>query len=80
MLRAEVYNMRGMSKGIDYLLLRFSEFITLYAFCRLAFGDGVANLESYSQKSIANSSQRVTRESVESQLGEELRQTKDLVQ
>jgi hypothetical protein len=43
-----VYRMGGMSKGIGCIWLRFSEFITIYAFCRLALGDGVANLESYS--------------------------------
>jgi hypothetical protein len=40
MLRAEVYNMRGMSKGIDCLLLRFSEFITLYVFADLLWVTG----------------------------------------
>jgi hypothetical protein len=40
--------MGGMSKYIDCLQLRFSEFIIVYAFCRLALGDGEANLESYS--------------------------------
>jgi hypothetical protein len=48
MLRAEVYRMGGMSKGIDCLRLRFSEFIIVYTFCRLALGYGVVNLESYS--------------------------------
>jgi hypothetical protein len=72
--------MRGMSKGIDCLWLRFSEFITLYAFCRLALADGVANLKSYSWKSTASSSHSATRQSVEAQLDEEMQQTKDFVQ
>jgi hypothetical protein len=50
----EVYRMGGMSKGINYLQLRFSEFITVYSFCKLALGDGMVNLESYSQKSTAS--------------------------
>jgi hypothetical protein len=37
-----------MSKGIDYLQLRFSPFVIVYAFCKLTLGDGVANLKSYS--------------------------------
>jgi hypothetical protein len=77
---AEVYLMGGMSKGIDCLWLSFSEFITVYAFCTLTLGDGVANVESYSQKSTANSSCSVTCQSVKAQLGEELWQTKDLMQ
>jgi hypothetical protein len=80
MLPAVVYRMGGMSKGIDYLWLRFSEFVTFYTFCRLALNEGVANLESYSWKSIVSSSHCMTRQSVEAELGEELRQTKDLVQ
>jgi hypothetical protein len=40
--------MGGMSKSIDCPRLRFSEFVTVYAFYRLALGDGVANLKSYS--------------------------------
>jgi hypothetical protein len=32
--------MGGMSKGIDYFRLRFNEFVIVYAFCRLALGDG----------------------------------------
>jgi hypothetical protein len=40
--------MGGMSKGMDWLQLRFTEFITVYAFCIVALGDGVVNLESYS--------------------------------
>jgi hypothetical protein len=53
--------------------------LTLYAFCRLALGDGVSDVSSYSLKS------NVTSSSVESQrsqvqMGEELQQTKVLVQ
>jgi hypothetical protein len=70
--------MGGMSKGINYLRLRFNEFVTVYAFCRLALGDGAANLESYSQKSTASSSHNMTHQSAKVELGEELRQTKAL--
>jgi hypothetical protein len=76
----EVYHIGGLSKGMNYLQLRFSEFITIYAFCRLALGDGVANFESCSRKSTTNSSHSVTRQGADAELGEELRQTKDLVQ
>jgi hypothetical protein len=56
------------------------QFIIVYAFSRLALGDGVTNFGSYSWKSTATSSSSVTHQSVEAQLGKELRQTKDLVQ
>jgi hypothetical protein len=72
MPRAEVYRMGGMSKGINYLQLRFTEFITVYAFCRLAFGDGNVNLDSYSRKSTASSSCNMTHQSTEAELGKEL--------
>jgi hypothetical protein len=58
---AEVYIMGGMLKGIDCLQLRFSEFVTIYAFCILSLDDGVAILESYRQKSTAGYSHSVTR-------------------
>jgi hypothetical protein len=81
MPRVEVYNMEGMSKGINCTRLRFSEFVTVYAFCRLALGDGTMNLESYSHKSTAISSRSMTHQSVaEAKLGEELRQMKQLEQ
>jgi hypothetical protein len=81
MPRVEVYRMGDMSKGIICLRLRFSEFVTVYTFCRLVLGDGTMNLESYSQKSTANSSCSTTHQSVtEAELDEELRQTKELVQ
>jgi hypothetical protein len=51
------------------------------AFYRLALGDGTTNLESYSWKSTASSSHNTTHQSAtEVELGEELRQTKELVQ
>jgi hypothetical protein len=40
--------------------------LTLYAFCRLALGDGVSDVSSYSQKS------NVTSSSSQAQMGEEL--------
>jgi hypothetical protein len=81
MLQAEVYLMGGMSKGVNCLRLRFKEFVTVYAFCRLALGGGTTNLESYSQKSTACSSRCTTHQStVKAELGEELRQMKELVQ
>jgi hypothetical protein len=44
-------------------------------------GDGTTNLESYSWKSTASSSHNTTHQSAtEVELGEELRQTKELVQ
>jgi hypothetical protein len=49
---AEVYIMGGMLKGIDCLQLRFSEFVTIYAFCILSLDDGVAILESYRLRSL----------------------------
>jgi hypothetical protein len=55
--------MGGISKGINCLQLRFSEFITVYAFCRLALGDGVANIESYSRKSTTSSPRSATHQS-----------------
>jgi hypothetical protein len=73
--------MGGMSKDINCLRLRFSEFVTVYAFYRLALRNGTTNLESYSQKSTAISSCSMTHQSsVEAELGEELRQTKELAQ
>jgi hypothetical protein len=72
MPQAEVYHRRGMSKGINCLRLRFSEFVTVYA-----LGDGMMNLESYSRKSTARSSRSMTHQSTaKAELGEELRQTK----
>jgi hypothetical protein len=66
--------MRGMSKGINCLRLRFSEFIIVYAFSRLSVGDRTMNLEIYSQKSIASSSRSTTQESTaEPKLGDKLR-------
>jgi hypothetical protein len=80
MPRAEVY-MGGMSKGINCLQLRFSEFVTVITFCRLALGDGMLNLGSYNQKSTASSSRSTTHQSAaEAELGEELRRMKELVQ
>jgi hypothetical protein len=73
MSRVEVYRMGGMSKGINYLQLRFSEFVKVYTFCGLSFGDGTANLESYNRKSTASSSRNTTHQSaVGAKLGEEL--------
>jgi hypothetical protein len=73
MLRTEVYHLGGMSKGINCLRLRFSEFVTVYTFCRLALDDGTVNLESYSQKSTVSSSRGMTHQStIEVELGEEL--------
>jgi hypothetical protein len=67
--------------SINYLRLRFSEFVTVYTFCRLALGDGTMNLESYSRKSTASSSHITTHQSAAKvELDEELRQTKELVQ
>jgi hypothetical protein len=51
--------------------------LTLYAFCRLALGDGVSNVSSYSRKSNVTSS--VVSQSFQAQMGKELRQTKELV-
>jgi hypothetical protein len=48
------------------------QFIIVYIFYKLALGDGVGNLESYSQKSSVTSSSIGTHQSVEAQLGEEL--------
>jgi hypothetical protein len=76
----EIYRMGDMSKGIDCPRLRFSELVIVYAFCRLALGDRMVNLKSYSLKSTTSSSHSVTHQSTEVELGEELRQTKDLVQ
>jgi hypothetical protein len=77
----EVYRMGGMSKDINCLQLRFSEFITFYAFCRLVLGERTTNLESYSRKFTISSSRITTRQSAtEAKLCEELRQTKELVQ
>jgi hypothetical protein len=71
----------GMSKGINCLQLRFSEFVTVITFCRLALGDGMLNLGSYNQKSTASSSRSTTHQSTaEAELGEELRRMKELVQ
>jgi hypothetical protein len=73
--------MRGMLKRINYLRLRFSEFISVYAFCRLDLGDRTSNLESYSQKSTSSSSRSMTHQSIiEAEMGKELRHTKELVQ
>jgi hypothetical protein len=73
--------MGGMSKAINCLRLRFSEFIIVYAFYKLALGDGMANLDNYCQKSTTSSSRnRETHQSTEAELGEELRHTKELVQ
>jgi hypothetical protein len=81
MLWVEVYRMGGMPKDINCLRLRFSEFITFYAFCRLVLGDETTNLESYSRKFTINSSRITTRQSAtEAKLCEELRQMKELVQ
>jgi hypothetical protein len=78
---AEVCRMGGMSIGINCLQLRFSEFMTVYAFCRLALDDGTTNLESYSQKSTLSSSWSMTHQSFsKTELGEELRQMKEPVQ
>jgi hypothetical protein len=79
--QAEVYRMGGMSKGVNCLRLRFSKFTTVYAFCRLALGNGTMNLESYSRKSTAYSSRCTTHQSAtKAELGEELRQMKEVVQ
>jgi hypothetical protein len=51
--------------------------LTLYAFCRLALGDGVSDVSSYSQKSNVTSS--VGSQSSQAQMGKELQQTKELV-
>jgi hypothetical protein len=73
MPQAEVYHMGGMSKGINCLRLRFSEFIIVYAFCILALGDRTPNLDSYNRKSTASSSHnRVTQQSDEAELSEKL--------
>jgi hypothetical protein len=81
MPQMQVYLMGGMSKGINCLRLRFTEFVIVYAFCILALGDGMVNLDSYSRKSTASSSRsRMTRQSSKDELGEELCQTKELVQ
>jgi hypothetical protein len=64
--------MRDMSKGINSLRLRFSEFVTFYIFCRSSLNDGMANLESYSCKFTAISSHSVTRQSTEAKLNKEL--------
>jgi hypothetical protein len=53
--------------------------LTLYAFCRIALGDGVSDVSSYSRKCNVTSSS-VRSQSSEAQMGEELRQTKELVQ
>jgi hypothetical protein len=66
--------MGGISKGINCLWLRFSEFIIVYAFCKLSLGGGTTNLESYSWRSTASSSCSTTHQSAaEAELGEELR-------
>jgi hypothetical protein len=52
--------------------------LTLYAFCRLAFGDGVLDVSSYSRKSNVTSSSAGSQSS-QAQMGEEMRQTKELV-
>jgi hypothetical protein len=78
---AEIYRMGGMTKGINCLRLRFSDFVTIYAFYILALGGITLNLETYSRKSTANSSCSMIHQSaIEAELGEELRQTKELVQ
>jgi hypothetical protein len=53
--------------------------LTLYAFCRLALGDGVSDVSSHSQKSNVTSSSAGSQSS-QAQMGEELRQIKELVQ
>jgi hypothetical protein len=53
--------------------------LTLYAFCRLALGDGVSDVSSYSRKSNVTSSS-VRSQTFQAQMGKELRQTKELVQ
>jgi hypothetical protein len=53
--------------------------LTLYAFCRLALGNGVSDVSSYSQKSNVTFSSAGSQSS-QAQMGEELRQTKELVQ
>jgi hypothetical protein len=53
--------------------------LTLYAFCRLALGDGVSDVSSYSRKFNVTSSSAGSQSS-QAQMGEELRQTKELVQ
>jgi hypothetical protein len=57
---------------MNYLVL------TLYAFCRLAFGDGVSDASSYSRKSNVTSSSAGSQSS-QAQMGEKMRQTKELV-
>jgi hypothetical protein len=69
--------MKKHSPDIDPRLVPFD----MDAFYRLALGDGTTNLESYSWKSTASSSHNTTHQSAtEVELGEELRQTKELVQ
>jgi hypothetical protein len=46
--------------------------LTLYAFCRLALGDGVSDVSSYSRKSNVTSSSAGSQSS-QAQMGEELR-------
>jgi hypothetical protein len=53
--------------------------LTLYTFYRLALRDGVSDVSSYSQKSNVTSSS-VGSQSSQAQMGEELRQTEELVQ
>jgi hypothetical protein len=53
--------------------------LTLYAFSRLSLGDGVSGVLSYSRKSNVTSCSAGSQSS-QAQMGEELRQAKDLVQ
>jgi hypothetical protein len=53
--------------------------LTFYTFCRLALGDGVSDISSYSLKSNVTSSNTGSQSS-QAQMCEELRQTKELVQ
>jgi hypothetical protein len=52
--------------------------LTLYTFCRLALGDGVSDISSYSEKPNVTSS--VGSQIFQAQMGKELRHTKELVQ
>jgi hypothetical protein len=80
MSQAELYYMEGISKGINCLRLRFSKFITIYTFCRLALGDGTTNLESWSWKPTASSSHNTSHQRAAKAELEELQQMKELVQ